>query len=164
MRRVGHILGAGAILLCVACGQNDEIGFGGVPPMTTADRPTSGPVETPAVPPDTDPMFPRPPAGVTIVPEAKVDSSALPNGYPRVVWTEGDGTTIGVFGQAGGCTEATAEMAEQTTERVIVVITETTTSTGPCTMEILYPPLTVKLDAPLGDRTVVLERTQIGPR
>jgi hypothetical protein len=161
MRRVGHILGVGALLLvCTACGQNDEIGFGGAPPTTAADRPTSGPVETPA----TNLVFPRPPAGVTVVSEAKLDPSALPNDYPKVVWTEGDGTTIGVFGQAGGCTEATAKVTEQTAERVVVVITETTTSTGPCTMEIRYPPLTVKLDVPLGDRTVALERTHIGPR
>jgi len=30
-------------------------------------------------------------------------------------------------------------------------------------MDLRFPPLTVLLDEPLGDRTVVLERRQIGP-
>jgi hypothetical protein len=167
--RLRHALGVGAVLLaCAACGQNEQVGFGGAPPTTSADLPTTAattvPASRPVEPPDGDLMNPKPPPGAVAVPEAKVDASALPPGYPKVVWTEGDGSTVGAYGQAGGCTEAKADVVEQTGQHVVVRITETTTSAGPCTMELRIPPLTVKLDAPLGDRTVVLQRRQVGPR
>lgn len=157
-------MGIGALLLAsAACGQNDEIGFGGAPPTTSAELPTSAPAEPPSANPPVGDLQPQPPAGAAVVPPARVDASALPDGYPRVVWTEGDGRVLGAYGQAGGCIEASAQLKEQAGQRVVLVITETTTSTGPCTMEILFPPLTVKLDSPLADRTVVLQRAQIGP-
>jgi len=165
--RLRPALGIGAVLLaCAACGGDEEIGFGGAPPATS-DTPqaTSGAppsAESPG-PPLGDPVNPQPPPGATPVPASRVDASALPDGYPRVVWTVGDGSTIGAYGQAGGCIEATAEATEQTGQRVVMRITETTLSTGPCTMEISFPPLMVTLDAPLGDRTVVLTRRQAGP-
>jgi len=163
MRRLRLALGVGAVLLaCAACGQNEEIGFGGAPPATSDRLPST--VLPTTGPPDADPMDPKPPAGGTPVDEARVDASALPDGYPKVVWTEGDGSVIGAYGQAGGCTEASAQVTEQNGQRVIMRITETVTSTGPCTMELRYPPLTVKLDAPLGGRTVVLQRAQVGPK
>ena len=167
MRRLRLALAFGALLLaCAACGQNDEIGFGGAPPTTSAELPSTGPAESlpPGPPPDGNPMNPTPPAGGIAVAQAKVDAAALPEGYPRVVWTEGDGSTIGAYGQAGGCTEASAQVIEQNAQRVVMRITETTTSSGPCTMELRFPPLTVKLDAPLADRTVVLQREAVGPR
>ena len=166
-RRLGRAFGVGAVLLaCAACGQND-IGFGGAPstvPSTSVDLPTTGPASTPVAPPEGDPMNFQPPPGAVAVAAAKVDASALPPGYPKLVWTEGDGSTIGAYGQAGGCTEARADVTEQGAQRVVLQITETTLSAGPCTMEIRYPALTVKLDAPLGERTVVLARRQVGPR
>jgi len=172
MRRLRHALGAGAVLLaCAACGQDEQVGFGGAPPTTSADlsstapstSPRTSPRSGPAGTPDADPMNPKPPPGAVAVSAARVDASALPAGYPTVVWTEGDGSTVGAYGQAGGCTEARAGVAEQTAQHVVIRITETTMSAGPCTMEIRYPPLVVTLDAPLGDRTVVLQRSQVGP-
>jgi len=165
MRRLGHLLSIGALLLVsAACGQNDEIGFGGAPMTTGSELPSTDPGEPSSAMPPGEPGQIPPPAGSVPVPEAKVDASALPEGYPRVAWTEGDGRTLGAYGQAGGCIEASAEVREQTAQRVVLRITETVTSTGPCTMEIRFPPLSVTLDSPLGDRTVVLERTQVGPR
>jgi hypothetical protein len=165
MRRLGLALGTGALLFAIAaCGQNDEVGFGGAPPTTPEPTTQEPSLPTEMPPQDGNPAGFPPPAGTAQVAEVKVDASGLPEGYPRTVWTEGDGTTVGVYGQDGGCTEATAEATEQGAQRVVLKITETTTSTGPCTLELRFPPLTVKLDAPLGDRTVVLERAQVGPR
>jgi hypothetical protein len=158
----------GAVLLgCAACGRNEQVGFGGAAPTTAADRTTTAqataPVSSSGGTPDTDPMNPKPPPGSVMVPATRVDASALPPGYPTVVWMVGDGSTLGAYGQAGGCIEATADLVEQTARRVVIRITEATTSAGPCTMEIRYPPLTVTLDAPLAERTVVLQRRQLGP-
>lgn len=166
MRRLGLVLSAGALLLVsVACGaNNEEIGFGGQPsqlPESAEQRPPDMP--EPQLPPGTGAAHPAPPVGSIRVADSRVDSSALPPGYPNVVWTESDGLMVGAFGQAGGCVEATGSVTEQSAQRVVFLITETTTSTGMCTMDIRYPPLAVKLDAPLGERTVVLQRTQVGP-
>jgi len=56
-----------------------------------------------------------------------------------------------------------ADLREQTPRLIRVAVVEVTTSSGPCTMDLRYPSLAVQLDAPLGDRTVVLERHTIGP-
>lgn len=162
MRRLGGTVVAAAItLLAVACGQQEDVGFGGSPPTASA---TDQPVSTNPIPPSEaqDPAAPAPPAGAQAVPESKVDASSLPEGYPTIAWTEGDGTTVGAYGVAsGGCVEVSGELAEENAQRVVLQIIERTTSTGPCTMEIRYPPVTVKLSAPLGDRTVVLHRTTV---
>jgi len=150
-----------ALLLVVACGKQEEVGFGGAP-ATTADP--SGPVPSSAdpVPPvlAPDPAGPPAPPGATPVPAPRIDASALPEGYPRVAWTEGDGSTVGAFGVANsGCVEVSGELAEQNPQRVVLRVVEHTTSPGPCTMEIRFEPVTAQLAAPLGERTVVLQRT-----
>lgn len=160
MRRLGGtVLGAAAVLLAVACGQQDEVGFGGQPPTTT--EPSPPPASTRPIPPapTPDPVNPAPPAGAQAVATPKVDASSLPEGYPRIAWTEGDGTAVGAYGVAsGGCVEVRGELGEQNAQRVVLRLVEVTTSTGPCTMEIRYLPVTIKLAAPLGERTVVLQR------
>lgn len=103
-----------------------------------------------------------PPPGGIAVPLEQVDPSRLPRGYPRVVWTEHGGTVLGAYGQGGGCTEVGGEVAEQG-PAVRMVLVEVTLHRGPCTMELRYPPVTVPLDAPLGERTVVLDRREVGP-
>ncbi len=70
---------------------------------------------------------------------------------------------VGFYGQEGGCTQVHADVREQTPRMVRIVLVEVTTSSGPCTMDLRFPPLAVQLDAVLGDRTVVLERQTIGP-
>ena len=159
------MLGASALLLaCVACGQNEEIGFGAPPANDAGERSDVTLPTEPLEPPAGDPMKPAPPPGGVEVAEAKVDASALPEGYPKLVWTEADGAMVGVYGQAGGCIEATGSVTEQSAQQVVFLITETNSGGQVCTMDLRFPPLTVKLDAPLGDRTVVLQRTQVGPR
>lgn len=154
MRHVGTLL-AGVVVLGVlgACGgQPEGVGFGGAP------QPSEAPLSPP---PAAD--GPIPPPGTERVRAAQVDATALPEGYPRLVWTSEDGTELGAYGQEGGCTQVRADLVEQTAETVRIMFVEVTPTTGPCTMDLRFPRLTVLLDEPLGDRTVVLERRQIGP-
>lgn len=90
------------------------------------------------------------------VPEGRVDGSALPDDYPQKVTTGAD-TTVTVTGRESGCGEASAEVQEQTAEQVSIVLVHTVSDDDRmCTMDIRYPPLTVQLDEPLGDRELVL--------
>jgi hypothetical protein len=109
--------------------------------------------------PAPDPLTATPPAGATALPAQQVDTSATPPGQPTLVWTRG-GSTLGVYGRAGGCTAARAEIVEQTAERVSLRVVQVTTGGGPCTRELRYPPLEVALEAALGSRQVVLSGTR----
>ncbi|MBB5960024.1 hypothetical protein FHS29_006646 [Saccharothrix tamanrassetensis] len=158
MRSLGTAIGAGALLLvltgCASTQPSVDAGSSGGPTLTTA------PSSTPAS--SEDPEFESPvPPGAKEVPKSKLDASALPEGTPRTVWTEGDGSTLGLVGQEGGCGKASVEIAEQTAQAVKVVLVETTPKDAEvCTMDIRYPPLTAKLDAPLGERSVSLTMRQ----
>lgn len=78
-----------------------------------------------------------------------------------LVWTEDDGETVGVVAQEGGCGKASVEVPRQTDAQVEVVMVETIPATPQsCTMDLRYPKLTAELDAPLGDRKVVLKAEQ----
>lgn len=164
MRRLGLGIGAGLLLFAVACGQPDQVGFGGAPTPTPSSAEQAAPPPNEVTPPDGNPVDFPPPAGRTRIAAAKVDATALPQGYPSTVWVEGNSSAIGVYGQGGGCTEVTASATKQDADQVVVRIVETTTTAGACTLELRFPPLTVKLDKALGSRTVVLEREQVGPR
>lgn len=152
MRRVGTLLAGLAVLgVLGACGGEPEgVGFGGAPPSASAAPP---PV----------PDGPTAPPGGEAIPAGQVDAAALPEGYPRLVWTQEGGSVVGAYGQEGGCTRVRADLVEQTAELVRIRFVEVTPTTGPCTMDLRFPPLTVPLGEPLGDRTVLLEREQIGP-
>ncbi|GAB3877169.1 hypothetical protein GCM10029964_025760 [Kibdelosporangium lantanae] len=56
-----------------------------------------------------------------------------------------------------GCSKASVEIAQQTDQQVALNLVESSPATQQmCTMDIRYPSFTVTLNAPLGDRTVVL--------
>ncbi|GAA3683435.1 hypothetical protein GCM10022267_82790 [Lentzea roselyniae] len=94
-------------------------------------------------------------------PVTKLDTNALPSEYPRTVWTQGDGKTVGVIGQEGGCGKASASVLEQSASVVKIELVETLPLTKQaCTMDIRFPPLTVQLAEPLGERTVALTSRQ----
>lgn len=157
MRSLGTAVGAGALLVAlVGCASSSPtpVGAEGGPTLTTSASPTKSAPEEPGF------ESPVPPGGVE-VPEERVDASAVPEDTPKVVWTEGDGSTLGVLAQEGGCGKASVEIAAQGPDTVEVVLVETTPADQQvCTMDIRYPPLTAKLEAPLGEREVVLTTRQ----
>jgi hypothetical protein len=94
-------------------------------------------------------------------PVTKLDTNSLAPDFPRVVWTQGDGRTVGVVAQEGGCGKASASVLEQSASVVKIELVETTPLTKQmCTMDIRFPPLTVQLSEPLGERTVALTSRQ----
>jgi hypothetical protein len=148
MRRLATA-GAGVLLaLSAACGAQTQPGSG--PPQ---ELPTSTTVPSaPQLPGES-------PAGAKLV--TKLDTSKLPEGYPKKVWTEGDGSRIGLVAQEGGCSRASVEIASQSDREVVLNVVESTPAKQQmCTMDIRYPAFTVTLNAPLGDRTVVLTYQQ----
>jgi hypothetical protein len=103
-------------------------------------------------------MSPPAPNGGTPVTQNQVDAKTLPGDYPRNLWTLEDGRTLVAYGQEGGCGKVRADVAEQSATTVRVVFVESVPKVNrPCTMDLRYPPLTIRLDQPLGNRTVVLE-------
>lgn len=158
MRSLGTAVGAGALLVAlVGCASSTPVPVGAQgdgPTLTTSASPTTSPSEEPEF------DSPVPPGGHEVPPQ-RVDATAVPEDAPRTVWTEGDGSTLGVLAQEAGCGKASVEIAEQNAEVVKVVLVETTPADQQvCTMDIRYPPLTAKLDAPLGERKVVLSTRQ----
>lgn len=118
--------------------------------MPTATSPSEVPPGTPPgeIPPDGKPV-------------TKLDASALAPDHPRTVWTQGDGKTVGVVGQEGGCGKVSASVLEQNASTVKIELLETLPLTKQmCTMDIRFPPLTVQLSEPLGERTVALTSRQ----
>ncbi|TWP49028.1 hypothetical protein FKR81_25455 [Lentzea tibetensis] len=99
------------------------------------------------------------PPGVQEVPREKVDAGSLSDTYRRDAYVFNDGRDIQVFGLAGGCKEAKAEVTGQSAEVVqVTLVTITRQPSGTmCTQELRQVPLTVRLDAPLGDRQLALE-------
>ncbi|WP_447006468.1 hypothetical protein ACRAKI_08315 [Saccharothrix isguenensis] len=161
MRSLGTALGAGALLValvgCSSQGGIERPDAGGGPVLTTESP------APPTEPTSAEPEFEAPvPPGGEQVPEAKLNASQLPEGMPSVVWTEGDGSVLGVIGVEGGCSKASVEVTEQGAESVHLELVETEPAgTQACTMDIRYPPLTTKLGEPLGDREVVLTHRQV---
>ncbi|MCE7009639.1 hypothetical protein LWC34_43555 [Kibdelosporangium philippinense] len=134
------------LALSAACGAQTQTG--------SAPPPSELPSESS---PTSEPELPAP--GAKLV--TKLDAAKLPEGYPRKVWTEGDGSRIGVTAQEGGCTRASVEIGEQSAEKVVLTMVETSPSTEQmCTMDIRYPTFTVNLNAPLAERPVILDYQQ----
>lgn len=149
-------LGAGMVLLLAgACGEQQQDNASGDSPPATE---TSSPTET--TEPDLQPAR-TPPSGGTEVAAAQLDAAALPEGYPKLAWTEDDGATVGVVAQEGGCGKAHLEVPEQSATQVVVTMVEVVPAESQiCTMDLRYPKLTAELDEPLGDRTIVLKSEQ----
>lgn len=147
------------LVLLAACGGAG----GGEPPApsssSAAESPpsiaTAAPSAVPTTPVPVDPLVADPPPGGTALDAARVDTTGLPAGFPTLVWTRGP-RTLGVYARAGGCTEGGAQLAGETAETVTVLVTQTTTSPGPCTRELRFPAIELTLGQDLGARRVVL--------
>jgi hypothetical protein len=128
---------------------------------TSSSAPTT--LSSPVQPPPQSSAAPLP--GPTEVPAAQVDGSTLSDLYKRQAWTSSDGRTLQVVGLGGGCKTASAEVTAQSADQVQITLVTTyyPPEGGVCTQEVHDVPLNVTLDAPLGDRRVVLEaREQTG--
>ena len=123
-------------------------GSSGANPTAPVQPPVSISEEKPVVPPN-----------VTAVPKDKVDTTSLSDTYRTEAYVFNDGRDVEVFGVGGGCKEARAEVTAQSADLVqITLVTITKQPPGTvCTQEIRQVPLTVRLDAPLGNRRLVLE-------
>lgn len=144
------------VTLATACGGSPPPPEPPPAPSSVPPRiPTDAPTGSRPVPASPDPLVAEPPAGTTALPATQVDATALPASLPRMVWRR-DTRTVGVYGRAGGCTDARVEVVEQGAARVVLRIVQFSTGPGPCTRELRYPPLEVTLDADLGARPVVL--------
>lgn len=149
MRRLHTAVGAGVLLLAVtACAdEQPDIGFGGQPDVPPE---ASGPVE------------PKPEAEREPVPATAIKDARDSGGKPPQVWTQDGGSVVVTIGEEGGCSSVHAEVAEQNDKKVkVVLVEETPEPTGICTMDLRYPPVAVRLDAPLDQRTVVLEARDV---
>lgn len=155
MRRLAtvQVFGASVLLaLSAACGAQTAPGSA-PPPQSQSDLPSESPTTEPSLPEGA-------PGGAKLV--TKLQADKLPEGYPRKVWTEGDGSRVGLTAQEGGCGKASVEIADQQSpDKVVLTMIETTPATEMmCTMDMRYPVFTVTLNAPLGERTVVLDYQQ----
>lgn len=145
MRRLATAVAASVLVALVAsaCGakQNGQVTPGAQLPV--------------APPPSSAPAAPAEGAAVA---QNQVDAKTLPADYPREVRTQDAGRTLVAHGQEGGCGKVRADVVEQSPSTVRVVFVETVPqSFRPCTMDLRYPALTIRLDQPLGNRTLVLE-------
>ncbi|MBP2330933.1 hypothetical protein JOF56_011318 [Kibdelosporangium banguiense] len=153
MRRLATV-GASVVLLALsaACGAQTAPGSA-PPPQSQSELPSETPPADPSLPGEV-------PGGAKLV--TKLDAAKLPEGYPRKVWTEGDGSRIGLTAQEGGCGRASVEITDQhSPDKLVLTLVETTPAAEMmCTMDMRYPAFTVALNAPLGERTVVLDYQQ----
>jgi hypothetical protein len=151
MRRLATVGASVLLALSAACGAQTAPGSA-PPPQSQSELPSESPSTELSLPDGA-------PGGAKLV--TKLQADKLPEGYPRKVWTEGDGSRVGVTAQEGGCGKASVEIAEQGTDKVVLTMIETTPATDMmCTMDMRYPTFTVTLNAPLGERPVVLDYQQ----
>lgn len=150
------VFGAGLILLTAACGQGATAPGTLVPPVSTV-APTLPPA-TPGPPPVSQPTQGVPDSDRALTP-SQVDTKALPEGYPRQLTSENGGSVLALHAEEGGCLKIGATLGEQTENQVVVLVIQTQ---GPkdqmCPMHIREVVVPLKLDAPLGQRTVVLRQ------
>ncbi|GAA1225100.1 hypothetical protein GCM10009676_03580 [Prauserella halophila] len=147
MRWKQTILGAVAgVLVLSACGQAPaEQDTGGGPAESASEQFKKQPAEHEA---KDGP-----------VPESRLNAGGLPDGFPREATAEN--TSLTITAQEGGCGEASAEVTDQGADTVTVLLVETEPAGKKmCTMDIRHPPVTVELEQPLGERTLVLEHTK----
>lgn len=137
MTHLTKLIGTGLILVAVtACAGHETTvvppAAGGGPTLSITSAPVSGPVPAP-----------------------QIDSAALPPEYPRNVTTAGNDLLIKV--EEGGCEKIRATVIEQTGQRVTVRLVKLDQRPGEmCPMYIREVTLTVTLEQPLAQRTLVL--------
>lgn len=157
-------LGIGAVVALVLAGCHGEHDTSVPPPTTGVSDTSTGTTSSSA---SATSATSAPPAsgtsgGVKHTPVAQrtpVASKQLAPGSSGVFTTDG-GRALGIVVEKKGCEKVDARLAEQTTQRVVMVVTTKDISKpgAMCPMHIANVPVTVTLDAPLGDRTVRVEQ------
>ena len=143
-----------------------------VPPtpsdVATPQPPEAGKPQNPVSgePPVTiGPDGPVVPPGVTEVPAAQVDATALPQyvEFGNKVWQYNDGFSLQMFAAAtSGCAGVEAFVADQSADAVKIIVRSLDQPQGGrpddsvCTQVMTPVPVTVTLDQPLRDRMVLL--------
>ncbi|UJW28203.1 hypothetical protein L3Q67_23230 [Saccharothrix sp. AJ9571] len=164
------MVGVGVLLFAgTACAspQNASQPAAAPPPVASAPADQIAPGEPQPAPPvskvpgGAEPAEPGDPDAGTKIPEQKIDAAKLPEGFPKEVAMVQNGKVLSIGAQEGGCGKASLELKEQSADKVVVNVVETEPGGNvACTMDIRYPTLTVELEQPLGERTVVLEHEQ----
>ncbi|MBN6041406.1 hypothetical protein [Amycolatopsis sp. 195334CR] len=165
------MVGVGVVLLagtaCASPQNGSQPAAAPPPPAASAPADQIAPGEPQPAPPvskvpgGAEPADPADPEAGTTIPEQKIDAAKLPEGFPKKVAMVADGKVLSIGAQEGGCGKASLEIKEQSAEKVVVNVVETEPGGNvACTMDIRYPTLTVELEQPLGERTVVLEHEQ----
>ncbi|OLF16898.1 hypothetical protein BU204_14455 [Actinophytocola xanthii] len=134
-------------------------------PSATETEPPRPPGGTPSAPVSLSPDGPVVPEGVRQVPSSQVDASAVPEYYDHrgEVWVYDGGYSLQMFAAASsGCGGVEARVVDQSAEAVRIVVRALPAPQGGspddpvCTTVITPRPVTVALDAPLGERRVFL--------
>jgi hypothetical protein len=149
MRRCVVLAAGGLLVLAAACGRPAPTGAGpgGAGPTVPSPAPTSTTAPPAAAPPTT---------GAPVA-AGRVDASALPPDERHDLWTAQDGRTVGMQEEQTGCTTLRMEVAEQSAQQVRLVLVSTTATHQMCPHYVRQVAVTATLDAPLGDRAVVLQ-------
>ncbi|MBB5856869.1 hypothetical protein ACFQ05_28665 [Amycolatopsis umgeniensis] len=156
MKNAAKMLGAGLVLAATAA-----CGAGGpgapentsTPPVVTtpSDLPTSLPASPPVAKPPVSRPTVGPPPSDKMLPPSQVDAKV-----PAQVSAENGGLNVHV--ELSGCDEATANLGEQNTQRVVIKVKIDHGEPGRmCPQVIRYAVLPVKLTEPIGPRAVVVE-------
>jgi hypothetical protein len=130
------------------------------PPAGKPQNPSNG--EPPVT---VGPDGPVVPDGVTEVPAAQVDASALPTyfEYGNKVWQYDGGFSLQMFASAStSCSGVAARVVDQSSDTVKILVQPLDQPQGGdpdggvCSMVMTPRPVTVTLDTPLQDRKIVL--------
>lgn len=95
------------------------------------------------------------PAG-TPVPPGQVNTGGVTTGIQPAVWEQDGGRTLAVVAEEGGCVKVSGRVPKQTATEVDFQVVSVVVKHVVCPHFVRNVRVTVHLDAPLGDRTVML--------
>jgi hypothetical protein len=157
-------------------GQTSHTSSSAQPPKTAPEPPSDVAEPTPPAGKPRNPSSGEPPVsigpdgpvvpdGVTEVPAAQVDSSAVPTyfEYGNKVWEYDGGFSLQMFASAStSCNGVEARVVDQSSDTVKILVQPLdqpqggSPDGGVCAMVMTPRPVTVTLDSPLQDRKIVL--------
>ncbi len=94
--------------------------------------------------------------GGTPVPPGQVNTDGVTTGMQPVVWEQDGGLTLAAVAEEGGCVTVSGRVPKQTATEVDFQVVSVAVKHGVCPHFVRNVRVTVHLDAPLGDRTIML--------